>query len=217
MNFDRIAPFYAAMERLTAGGRLHRCRIAFLDRIEPPQNILTIGEGHGRFLLACRRKFPDARIVVIDGSAKMLQVAEKLLKRHGVPIGRTEFVHSMLEDWSAPPAEFDLVVTHFVLDCLDPDQIRAAVSKISSAAKRNADWLIADFEIAPSGFAKWRSAAIIGLLYRFFRIVSGLKTKSLSAPDEALKQAGFVRIGRKTYEWGLLKSEWWQASERPID
>lgn len=52
MNFDRLAPFYRAMETLAAGGKLQRCRLAFLGEIPIPRRVLLAGEGHGRFLVA---------------------------------------------------------------------------------------------------------------------------------------------------------------------
>lgn len=212
MNFDRIAPFYNAMETWFAGRCLQRCRVAFLEQIPTPSQTLMVGEGHGRFLLPFRRRFPEAQVVVIDGSARMLEIAKTTLLEEGLQTEGIRFVHAMIEEWRESDRKFDLIVTNFVLDCLTADQLDAIVSNLGSMAKEDAHWLVADFEIAERGAAKWRSRIILGLLYRFFRMTANLEARSLVAPEKALAGAGFRRVKRKTWEWGLLKSEWWRRT-----
>ncbi|MEO5916006.1 MAG: class I SAM-dependent methyltransferase [Luteolibacter sp.] len=205
MSFDTLAPFYRAMEFFTAGGKLQRCRVAFLGEIPMPRKILIAGEGHGRFLPECVKRFPDARIVVVDFSAKMLEIA-----RSKVASDRVEFVHADFLELVGPSGEFDLIVTNFFLDCFVGKDLALVVAKLGKMAAPRADWLLADFEIAPEGAARWRSRIIVGMLYRFFRAVAGLRANQLCPPDEEITKAGFARYQRETYDWGLLKSEWWR-------
>ena len=205
MNFDRLAPFYRMMERITAGSKLQRCRLTFLGEIPVPRHLLLAGEGHGRFLPECVKRFPKAKIVVVDSSQRMLEIAAAQANSR-----RVEFVLADLPEWQGPPGEFDLIVTHFFLDCFPPDELAAVVRKLSELAAPQADWLLADFEIAPTGPARWRSRLIVASLYRFFRLVTGLKADVLTPPDRDLKKAGFTRHRRIAREWGLLKSEWWR-------
>ena len=205
MSFDRLAPFYRAMEFFTAGGKLQRCRMAFLGEIPVPRKILLAGEGHGRFLPECVRRFPEAEIVMVDISARMLEIA-----RSKVDSGRVKFVHSDFLEWDGPCGEFDLIVTNFFLDCFSEDQLATVVSKLGKSATPEAQWLLADFEIAPTPLAGLRSRVILAMLYAFFRIVTGLKARSLVAPNEYLEKSGFTLHRRLTHDWGLLKSEWWR-------
>ncbi len=204
VSFDRLAPFYRAMEILTAGGKLQRCRTAFLDEIPVPARILLAGEGHGRFLPECVRRFPESEVVVVDISARMLEIAE-----NKVASDRVKFIHADILEWDARPGEFDLIVTHFFLDCFPEDQLALVVAKLGQCATPDAQWLLADFEIAPTPLAGLRSQVIIGLLYAFFRIVTGLKARALVPPEGDLEKVGFSLHRRKTHDWGLLKSEWW--------
>lgn len=204
MSFDRLAPFYRAMEFFAAGGKLQRCRLAYVGEIPIPRKILLAGEGHGKFLPACVRRFPHAEIVVVDISLRMLEIA-----RGQVTSDLVTFIHSDILDWDGPCGQFDLIVTNFFLDCFPPDELAAVVEKLDKLAAPDADWLLADFEIAPAGAARWRTRVIVAMLYGFFNIVTGLRTRALTPPDEALEKAGFVRHRRITCEWGLLKSEWW--------
>lgn len=205
MSFDHIAPFYRAMEFITAGGKLQRCRTAFLDEIPAPANVLIAGEGHGKFLFECVRRLPEARIVVVDFSKKMLEIASSQVASDHV-----EFVCADVLEWEGPQGGFDLIVTNFFLDCFTADQLALVVSKLARCAKPDAQWLLADFEIAPTPLAGLRSRVIVGLLYLFFGIVTGLKTRAIVPPDRDLKQAGFLLHRRETHDWGLLKSEWWR-------
>ena len=208
MSFDRLAPFYRSMEWITAGGKLQRSRMAFLDEIPPPHEILLAGEGHGCFLPECVRRFPAAEIVIVDISAKMLEIA-----RSKVAHGHQIFIHADLLEWDGPQCRFDLIVTHFFLDCFTADQLGCVVAKLGHCATADAHWLLADFEIASTPFAGWRSRVIIGLLYIFFRLVTGLKASALVPPEGDLENAGFALHRRQSHDWGLLKSEWWRRGD----
>jgi len=210
MSFDQLARYYGILETSTAGGKMQRCRVAFLDDIAVPHKVLLAGEGHGRFLCACASRFPDAMIVVVDSSAEMLQVAGNELNKLESAHAHVEFVHSDVLLWEAPAGGFDLIVTHFFLDCFPSDSLSKLVAHLGELASPDAHWLLADFQIAPTRWAGLRCRIIMGMLYRFFRIVCGLKVNSLASPDEDLEKAGFHRHRQITSEWGLLKSEWWQ-------
>jgi ubiquinone/menaquinone biosynthesis C-methylase UbiE len=207
MSFDHLAPFYQSMELLAAGGKLQRCRTAFLAEIPVPHTILLVGEGHGRFLTECLKCFPEAEIVIVDISAKMLEIAKTKMDSEHV-----RFIHADFLEWDGQAGGFDLIVTNFFLDCFPPDQLTIIISKLGKLAKPSAHWLLADFEVSSTPLARLRSRVILAILYRFFRIITGLKARYLSPPDADLKKAGFTRHRRITRDWGLLKSEWWQRS-----
>lgn len=204
-GFDRLAPFYRVMEAISAGDELQRRRLAFLHEIPAPKRVLLAGEGHGRFLPECVRRFPDAEIVVVDSSERMLEIA-----RSKVNSERVEFVRAELPEWNASHGGFDLIVTNFFLDCFPPAELARVIARLNELAAAEADWLLADFEIAPAGPARWRSRIIVSLLYRFFKLATGLKAAALVSPDADLEKSGFSRHRRVTSEWGLLKSEWWK-------
>src|SRR5688572_5776466 len=105
MNFDPIAPFYRAIEALAAGSAMQRCRLAFLDEIPIPRKVLIPGEGHGRFLEECVRRFPDAEIVVVDSSARMLDIASQR-----ADVSNVCFVHADLLTWDPLDGGYDLIV-----------------------------------------------------------------------------------------------------------
>jgi ubiquinone/menaquinone biosynthesis C-methylase UbiE len=208
MSFDVLAPHYRWMEFVLAGEKLQRCRTAFLDSVAGAKNILILGEGNGRFLLECRRKSPDARITCVDASARMLSLARKRLDA-SVGCERIEFVCADALGWRPRDGEFDVIVTHFFLDCFRADQLEVLAGKLSRAAAPRANWLLADFQMAATGAQRIRSRVILWMMYRFFRIVTRLPAVKLTSPDAILQQQGFRLYERRISEWGLLHSDWW--------
>ena len=208
MSFDTLAPHYRWMEFILAGEKLQRCRTAFLDEIPAAQNILLLGEGHGRCLVECCRRFPNARITCVDASEKMLVQARRQFKKRNLE-AKVEFVHADILNWKPPANDFDLIVTNFFLDCFRAEQLEQIILKISAALAPNANWLIADFQLASSGLKRWRSQLVLASMYLFFRTITHLPACKLTSPDLFLERAGFRLHRRTESEWGLLHSDWW--------
>ena len=207
MSFDTLAPYYRTMEFLSAGGKLQECRTAFLEEIPEPRHILLAGEGHGRFLPLCVARFPQAHITVIDSSAAMLEIARSKVDSDNVDFHQVDIL-----EWTGPVASFDLIVTHFFLDCFPPAELSTVIARLATAATPEASWLIADFQVPDGRAASIRSRIILRLLYTFFRLVTDLRASSLAPAEDDLEKAGFTRHRRITRDWGLLKSEWWRRS-----
>ncbi|MDB6137842.1 MAG: Methyltransferase type 12 [Verrucomicrobiaceae bacterium] len=210
MSFDILAPHYRWMEWLLAGGKLQRCRIAFLKAIPPPSNVLIYGEGNGRFLAALLHRFPGARVTCVDASAAMLEKARQRLLKLGPDHAGVDFVHADALQWHPPAATFDLVVTHFFLDCFREDQLLDLILRISQAAKPRAQWLLGDFKVADRGVRRLRSRLILALMYAFFRRATRLPARQITAPDKMLSATGFKRTHRIEIDWGMLHSDVWE-------
>ncbi len=211
MSFDHLAPVYRLMETVSAGGKMHRCRCAFLEKIPAPRRVLILGEGPGRFLAECLVRFPKAHITCVDSSANMIAQARKNLVRHGLDGTGVEFVHQDVLHWHPQRADHDLIATHFFLDCFRPEQLERLVPVIAraSAEAPEAHWLLADFQEAARGWRRWRSRAILSLLYAFFRVATRLPASRLTPPDALIQRKGFLLRDAMETEWGLLRSQWW--------
>lgn len=210
MSFDALAPHYRWMELVLAGEKLQRCRTTFLDQISAPENILIWGEGNGRFLLECRRSWRQARIVCADASGRMLQLAKRRLNRKGLETNGIEFLRADVLEWSPPKEEFDLIVTHFFLDCFRAEQLQRIVSTLATAARSSAAWLMADFQTPEFGLQRFRAKVILKTMYLFFRVVTGLPARKLTRPDPFLIDNRFVLRNRRISEWGLLHTDLWE-------
>lgn len=210
MSFDRLAPHYRWMEQVLAGEKLQRCRAAHLDAVHTAERVLLAGEGHGRFLVRLRQALPRAHIVCLDASQRMLHCARHQLRRAGLSDEKVQFVHADVRHGLASQEPFDLIATHFFLDCFPEGQLADVVSHLSETAADRAGWLLADFREADGGLARVRTRLILGIMYLFFRVATRLPATRLANPDPLLERAGFRLRRRQVTEWGLLHSDWWE-------
>ncbi|MDB6114231.1 MAG: Methyltransferase type 12 [Lacunisphaera sp.] len=206
MNFDLLAPHYDWMETLTAGGRLQQARTTWLDELDGQRRILSAGEGHGRFAEACATRFPNAAITCVESSKTMLARAQR---RTRAIRGQFRWHCGDLLRWQ-PEEKFDAVVTCFFLDCFPPGILTEVVAKLAACAAEDALWIVVDFNIPPRGLRRWRARAVHALMYAFFRRVAALPARRLTPPDELLRAHSFVLVGRREFEWGLIRADLWR-------
>jgi ubiquinone/menaquinone biosynthesis C-methylase UbiE len=211
VSFDRVAPWYRALETIAFGHDLQRCRVACLNEITSPHRALIVGEGNGRFLCELLRAHPEVEVVCVDASERMLALARKRLERCGPEAtSRVQFLPRDIRSWTPPVTSCDLIVTHFFLDCFPVDQLAAIVGKLSSAATTDAVWLLADFRVPTKGFARLRARAWLATMYRFFRFVARIDASDLVNPSPFLRAEGWTRTRQHLFRNGILKSERWR-------
>jgi SAM-dependent methyltransferase len=216
VNCDIIARWYRWLEYIGFGGALERRRYAFLTDVADAKRVLVLGEGDGRFLakFVAPRKTPSKHgentvstpclsVDYVDLSANMLELARSRAGTDCVTYHQADALTIPL-----PAAHYDLVVTHFFLDCLDENDAAALVAKIGASVRPNARWLISEFR-EPAMWAR----VIVGGLYFFFRITTGLRTRRLIGHHPLLTRAGFVLVREETGRFGLLASELWLHRE----
>jgi hypothetical protein len=207
LNFDAVAQHYDRLERWFSRGLMHQARTAHLEYVNGCREALLLGEGPGRFLPLVLQRFPNASVTCIDSSARMLNLA-----RDTVPvadIGRVSFLEADLRHWRSNRERYDLIVTNFVLDCFDADELAEIIPRFADAATSDANWLIADFNLPESGFDRLRAALIVGVLYRFFAFAAGLSARCLVSPQPWLELSGFRLERRVELDHRLLRSDWW--------
>jgi SAM-dependent methyltransferase len=206
-NFDRLANVYRWMEFVTFGPLLTRCRVAFLAEPNSGRRALVLGDGDGRFTAELLRVNPQVQIEAVDASPAML---EALLRRAGANAGRVTAHCIDARNWRPAEAPYDLVVTHFFLDCLTTEEIRALATEVSGAVSPSAVWIVSEFAIPESWFGRWVACPLVWLLYRAFGLLTGLEIRSLPGHCAALRDAGFTLGERRALLRGLLVSENWR-------
>lgn len=209
VNFDRIARPYRWLEYLSFGPMLERCRFCRLSELVSARRALILGDGDGRFLARLLATNPQLQADVVDKSPAML----RLLYARIAAIGAQHRVtlHEADAFIFFPTGTYDLVVTHFFLDCLSTEQVLLLGQTIRPHLAPNAQWLVSEFAI-PSGFAALPARLIVSTLYLAFRLITGLRTQSLPDHAAALATSGFNLRNRITFLRGLLISEVWQLS-----
>ena len=112
-----------------------------------------------------------------------------------------------------PSGTYDLIVTHFVLDCFDEGDLREVVARLAGAAMPNAIWLLSDFQIPEGGWGGWYARVLVRVMYGFFRMVASLKTDRLVDPTPILRAQGFILEHEELTLAGMLKSQLWSRGE----
>jgi SAM-dependent methyltransferase len=209
-NFNRIARPYRWLEYLTLGSALENCRTHYLPQLLDRRRALVLGDGDGRFLAQLIASNPDLHTDAIDTSTTMLQLLRQRCEAAAPnPATRLRTHHANaltipLED------SYDLVVTHFFLDCLTQSDLDTLITHINPTLTPGALWLISDFRI-PNGLMRLPARLLVRSLYLAFRLLTGLRTTHLPDYATPLTQAGLTRIAHQHRLAGLITTELWQT------
>jgi len=104
---------------------------------------------------------------------------------------------------------YDLVTTHFFLDCLTQAQVETLVATLTPHLTPGALWLVSDFRI-PTGLLALPARLFVRGLYGAFRLLTGLRVTRLPDHHRALARAGMVLTAQHFALYGLLTTELWR-------
>lgn len=210
-GFDKLAKPYHWMEYLSFGRALERCRFHFLPQLHEAQQALVLGDGDGRFTARFLQSAPHVRVHALDGSVSMLRQLTRRCEHYGV----ADRVVTVQADLTRPLPQvarlhrYDLVATHFFLDCLAEPQVNDLLQQVTPLLQPGARWVVSEFAIA-RGRLRGPSRLLVSLLYFAFRMLTGLRTRSLPDHGSLLQQHGFVLLQRVPRLGGLLIAESWR-------
>lgn len=210
MNCDAIARWYRWLESAAFGTALQRRRIAFLEYMAAATDALVLGDGDGRFLRDLLFRAPILQVDAVENSGAMAALAKA---RAGDGAARVHFHSSDARSLKYQPVAYDLIVTHFFLDCFSDDELSQLAPRLAASAKPGALWVVSEFSIPQGGLARLRAQIWIKLLYMCFGWATGLRVRRLPDYRRALRAAGF-RLEREQFaSWGLLTSQLWRKSD----
>ena len=213
MRFDPLAPHYRWMEAVSFGRRLHTCRTVMLDRMRESRRALVLGDGDGRFLAELLRVNPTATIDAIDGSRAMTAEAERRAKQIPGGAERVKFQTADARTVPLSPAAYDLIVTHFFLDCFPAGQLAPLVRRIAHACVPGGQWVVGDFRVPVGGVGKTLGRLALFGMYAFFRCVTGLPAGRLVDPVPLLRGCGFQLADERQWLRGFLACKAWLKAE----
>lgn len=168
-----------------------------------------LGEGDGRFLSAFTRLNARSEVDYVDASAAMLALARSRLARTAATATKTRFFQLDVRHQALPGTTYDLIVTHFFLDCLNDLEVIDVVDKVANSAAPNTRWVVSDFAQPDGGVSKYIGMWLVQVLYLFFRRTARLEAQKLPSYRPALCSAGFVLEKKERFAGGILFSEIW--------
>ena len=200
MNCDPIARWYRWLEYAAFGSALQRRRVAFLTEVADSERVLVLGDGDGRFLQRLLETNRSASIDYVDLSGRMLELARARCASDRVKFHQADAL-------KFPLGRYDLVCTHFFLDCLNEREAAELIGRVARVCRPGARWVVSEFrEPAP-----WARGIVRGL-YFFFRWTTGLRTRELVDHRPLLAQAGFTMSRCESARGELLVSEVWRLA-----
>ncbi len=208
-NFNRLALLYRWMELLSFGPFLWRCRCTFLNDLAPCRSALVLGDGDGRFTARLLQANPGLTLDAVDASPAMLHA---LLRRAGPNATRVHTFCADARQFQPPNPAYDLVVTHFFLDCLTTEEVQSLAATIRKAACPQALWLVSEFAVPTTLFGRLIARLLVRFLYFAFGLLTGLTLRKLPDHAAALRQSGFALQKQRASLGGLLVSELWSAN-----
>jgi len=211
-GFDRVARIYQTMEYLSFGRALERCRFFFLPRLAEARHALVLGDGDGRFVARLLESDPALHAEAVDGSPAMLRLLRARVDGAGA-VQRLSTACADLRGFSPEGDGYDLVATHFFLDCLTDEETRRLMERVRPRLAPGARWVVSEFEV-PQGNAVRAGVCRLTIagLYAAFRLMAGLRVRQIPRWREALADAGFVQEAERRWLGGLLVSELWRAT-----
>lgn len=208
-RFDRLSRVYRWMEYFSFGPYLQQCRALRMAEMTSCRRALVYGDGDGRFLAELVRRAPEIRVTTVDASRKMLlRVAERLPKAAQVCLVHADALGC--EPAGFADAPFDLVVSHFFLDCFSDAEIASLLTRVNRGVGRATLWVVSDFAIPQRARARLVGTLLVRGLYLAFGLLAGLRTRRLPDHARAMREAGWVLEDRRELLFGLLVSESWR-------
>lgn len=215
MNCDGIARYYEGFEHLSFGSNLERSRFAFLGEARTSRRAIVCGGGDGRFLARLLRVNSHVEVDFVDLSPKMVEVAERRVAGMGRTFReRVRFRVGDIREFEPRTDGYDLIVTHFFLDCFSERELAGIVACLGSWGVPDARWIVSDFREAVGPVGRLWTRAVIRGLYAAFRFTTGLRVTRLPNYAAALGREGYVQRCEETALGGLLHSSLWEA--RPV-
>lgn len=209
-RFDRIARLYRAMEYVSFGPVLERCRFHHVPALADTRRALVLGDGDGRFLARLLASVPHLQADAVDASSAMLHLLHDRIAEQG-DLHRLTTTCADARHLQPPSGGYDLIVTHFFLDCLTLEETEQLITRLRPHLVPGASWLVAEFEVPRSGVVRRGLArGIISLLYAAFRLLTGLTVRRIPPWRTLLAQHGFAPRASRSWLGGLVISELWE-------
>jgi cyclopropane fatty-acyl-phospholipid synthase-like methyltransferase len=210
-NFDSVACAYRWMEHCSFGRLLERCRFHFLPRCSSVRRALVLGDGDGRFTARLLAENSTVTVDAVDASPAMLAVLRERV-RHNCRNADMRLSTTAADIRQLIPArsDYDLVASHFFLDCLTDGEVRALIARLSQCMTPDALWLVSDFDVPEKGWRRLGGQIVIRSLYFAFFVLTGLKVRKIPNYAIAFNENGFHQVDKAAFLGGMLVTELWQ-------
>jgi SAM-dependent methyltransferase len=225
-NFDKLARPYRWLEYLTFGRLLEQCRFHFLPQLQSHQQALVLGDGDGRFLCRLLQQNPALHATAVDISPAMLHLLTARCNTARCKATDKQQLTTFQSDIRRFTPEtntrYDLIVTHFFLDCLTEEEIAALATRLRphlqpgphpqpcADPQPGTEWIISEFALPSNPLLRPPARLLIRLLYTAFALLTGLTTRRLPNYQRILESNHWQCLEQKKFAAGLLTAQRWK-------
>lgn len=184
---------------------MQRARCAHMDTFLAAESILLLGEGDGRFLEALLAAGCRTKIVCVDASPKMLDLAGQRAAERGI---RVRFLNGDVSNLRLPKGfRPDVVGAHFFLDCFGEQELLDIAANIARWSAPGAKVIVTDFRVPDGGWIwRFRGRLLIFWMLFFFRIFAGISARRLPDIHNLLIDRGWNCREKAIFDHGLICS-----------
>ena len=194
-GYNRLAPMYDSLAILFVGKQIQQAQLKLLHHLKDCRKALILGGGTGWILPYIFQINPTLQIDYVDNAACMIDRARAYA-------GSYKTIRFILGTEAAvPDRDYDAVVTNFFVDLFSDQQLTVLIEIIRTRLTTDAYWLVTDFEAHTSG-----QRLKVNLMYKFFRIVTGLTTGMLPMWFQTFTRAGFILIADSYMARGFIRA-----------
>ena len=210
-NFDSLARAYRWMEYFSFGRILERCRFHFMMRCSRARHALVLGDGDGRFTARLLASNPTVQVDAVDASPAMLAALRERARQSCQNADtRLHTIQADLRRFTPTGKDYDLVISHFFLDCLTDSDVTALIARLSPRMTRDAIWLVSEFAVPEKGWRRLAARMVIRSLYYAFFVLTGLRVRHIPDYTKTLNDSGFYLVEKAVYLGGMLITEVWE-------
>ena len=209
MSFDRVANYYAWMEKIIFGYDLEKIRNVHLKLIDDEESILLLGDGDGRFLKKISETGADGLIVSLDSSSKMIELSRKRLQNTDLEV--QYFCQKIKNFEKLESFKPDLIFAHFFLDCFTEDEVILIIDLLSQWSTKTTKIVVSDFFITKTNSISGTYQKLLTqTMISFFRVFCGISAKKLPNIPKIMNSKGWNCISHKSLRNGFINSWVWQ-------
>ena len=215
LDFDPIAPVYDKLARGFFGSSIQKIQTDLLPLIPADSEVLIVGGGSGWIVPHILEISRVRRLVFLEASQKMLEMAhERLYSENNAKEAtcQIEWVFSKHLDLQKSD-RFQVIITPFFLDLFSSQDLREVMRILDTHLHNEGIWIYADFAL-PKAF--WRPLAwvILRAMYVFFYLACGLRTQFLPGITRQFESLGYKlldeneRLGSFMITRAYKKTSW---------
>ena len=177
-DFDIIAPFYDQLKNWVFRGKLSEAERAMLSKVSAADTVLIAGGGTGEFI--------PIVTTICTGEIHFVEKSDKMISRARNREGADKVKFYACDIQNFDLQYYDLIITSFILDIFEPDDLQVQIDRLSSSLKPGGKWIYTDFQRSET----IRQKILLWLMIRFFRFTTGLNAKKLYDHLSMIKQKG---------------------------